>query len=94
MFNDLSNNAKLAYAISTTFKNILNSINNNEDVLSSASDNFTIMQYVESVNKDLYNVIENELTDNEYDIFIETIFALYNTFDLYKANTVKNSLTH
>jgi hypothetical protein len=88
MFNDLSNNAKLAYAISTTFKNILNSINNNEAILGVASDNFTIMEYVKSVNKDLYNVIEKELTDNEYDIYIETIFALYNTFDLYKTNTV------
>jgi hypothetical protein len=90
MFNDLNNNQKLAYAISMTFNAMHNSVvNNNDAILGDASDNFTIMEYVENINADLYEFINTELTDNEYDIYIETVFALYNTFNLYNREVVK-----
>jgi hypothetical protein len=81
-FNQLSADAKFAYAVSETFKALHTSP---EPVLGSASDNFTILDFVES-NLRNADIVDYILHDNDFahDLFVETIFALYNSFDLYK----------
>ena len=82
-FTQLNNETKFAYAVSETFKAMQTSVQQGNPVLGSASDNFTITDFMQNkVSEDIYNFVHSD--DCNYNKFIECIFALYNTFDLYK----------
>ena len=83
-FTQLNNDTKFAYAVSETFKAMHISVQKGEPVLGSASDDHTITSFVERSlqNPDIVNYILNDDTF-PHNRFVESIFALYNSFNLY-----------
>ena len=90
-FAQLNNNTKFAYAVSSTIKAMRESVvNENTHILGNASDNFTITDYINNnskieynSNNEIYEYVDS-LNAQQYDLFIETIFALHNSLSLYK----------
>ena len=81
-FKELNAEAKFAYAVSETFKAMHDSP---YPALGPASDDFTILDFVEAnvANKEIVDYILNDDTF-PHNQFIEIIFALFNSFNLYE----------
>ena len=83
-FNQLNDDTKFAYAVSETFKAMYASVQKGEPVLGSSSDDHTITSFVERQVQDP-EIVQYVLNDDTFphNRFVESIFALYNTFNLY-----------
>ena len=81
-FKDLNAEAKFAYAVSETFKAMHDSP---YPALGPASDDFTILDFVTDnvQNEEIVNYILHDDTF-PHNQFIEIIFALFNSFNLYE----------